>query len=94
MTPKSIVKPVVLTGIEIGTVFAVSQVLNKAVTTVVPDLGLWSEEWTRKEKVIQTVKLVGVSVGIALIAGAAATAVKSTTERIIWNDAEVIEPEN
>ena len=94
MTPKDIVKPVVLATVEIGTVFAVGQVLNKAVTTVLPDLGLWDEEWTRKEKTIQIAKLLGVSVGIALVAGAVATAAKSTTERIIWNDEEDINPEN
>jgi len=94
MTPKSILKPIVLTTVELGTTFAVGQVLNKAVITVVPELGLWDEAWTRKEKAIQAAKLIGISVGIALIAGAAATAVKTTTERIIWNDAEDIEPEN
>jgi uncharacterized membrane protein len=94
MTPKSIVKPIVLTSVELGTTFAVGLMLNKAVTSVMPDLGLWDEEWTRKEKAIKITKLLGIAVGIGLLANVAAQAARITTERIIWNDAEDIEPEN
>jgi uncharacterized membrane protein len=94
MTPKSIIKPVVLTTVELGTTFAVGLMLNKAITTVLPDLGSWNEEWTRKEKAIKITKLLGISVGIGLLASVAATAARTATERIIWNDTEDIDPEN
>jgi uncharacterized membrane protein len=94
MTPKSIIKPVVLTTVELGTTFAVGLMLNKAVTSVMPDLGSWNEEWTRKEKAIKITKLLGVAVGIGLLANVAATVARTTTERIIWNDTEDIDPEN
>ena len=93
MTPKSIIKPIVLTTVELGTVFAVGTALNQAVMTIAPNLGMWNVEWTRKEKAIQAAKLIGVSVGIALVAGAAANVAATTTERIIWNDTEEIEQE-
>lgn len=82
----TIIKPVVLTTVELGTTFAVGAALNKAVIDIVPELGSWSEEWTRKEKTIQAAKLIGVSVGIALVAGVVATAARSATEQIIWSD--------
>ncbi len=94
MNPQSIVKPVVLMTVEIGTTFAVGLALNKAVSTVLPDLGLWNEEWTRKEKAIKITKLLGVAVGIGLLASVAAQAASLATERIIWNDTEDIDPEN
>jgi uncharacterized membrane protein len=94
MTPKSIIKPIVLTTVELGTTFAVGHMLNKAITTAIPDLGLWNEGMTRKENAIHAAKLIGVAVGIALVAGAVATVVTTTTERIIWNDTEEIEQEN
>jgi uncharacterized membrane protein len=94
MTPKSIIKPIVLTTVELGTTFAVGHMLNKAITTAIPDLGLWNEGMTRKESAIHAAKLIGVAVGIALVAGAVATVVTTTTERIIWNDTEEIEQEN
>ena len=94
MNLQSFIKPVVLTTVELGTTFAVGAALNKAIMTVAPELGLWCEEWTRKEKTIQAVKLIGVSVGIAVIAGVAATAVSSATEQIIWSDEHrIIEPQ-
>lgn len=93
MNPQSFIRPVVLTTVELGTVFAVGTVLNKALMTVAPDLGLWNGEWTRKEKAIQAAKLIGVSVGIALIAGAAANVARTATEQVIWNDIEVTNPE-
>jgi len=94
MTIQSIVKPIVLCTVELGTTFAVGAMLNKALISVAPELGLWNETNTRKEKAIQAAKLIGASVGIALVAGAVATAVTKTTERIIWNDTEDINPEN
>jgi hypothetical protein len=94
MTPKSIIKPFVLTTVELGTTFTVGLMLNKAVTSVMPDLGSWNEEWTRKEKAIKITKLLGIAVGIGLLANVAATAARTATERIIWNDTEDIDPEN
>jgi len=94
MTPIRFIKPVVLTTVDIVTALTVSTVLNRAVLRVMPDLGSWNGEWTRKEKAIQAAKLIGISVGTGIVAGLAATAVRSATERIIWNDAEDIQPEN
>ena len=94
MNPKTILKPVVLTTVEVGTVFGISHLLNKAATAVMPDLGMWQEGQTRKENAIHAAKIIGVSVAIALVAGTVASVAKLTTERFIWNDVEVIEPEN
>ena len=94
MTPTSIIKPIVLNTVEVVTAFTVSHLLNKAVLTAIPDLGLWNGEWTRKEKAIQAAKVISIAVGAGVIAGLAGTAVRTTTERIIWNDTEDIDPEN
>jgi len=94
MTIQSIVKPVVLNTVEVVTAFTVSHLLNKAALTAIPDLGLWNGEWTRKEKAIQAAKVISIAVGAGVIAGFAGTAVRTATERIIWNDEEDIDPEN
>ena len=99
MTIQSIMRPIVLTTVEVSTVFAVSYAINKVVTKVKPELGLWNAEWTRREKAIQAAKLIGLAVTTALVAEVAATAVRSTTERILtWNDNDPeyipIDPEN
>lgn len=94
MTPKSIIKPVVLGTVEVVTVFTVSHLLNKAALTAIPDLQLWNEEWTRKEKAVQAAKMISIAVGAGIIAGFAGSAVRTTMDRTIWSDMEEIEPEN
>lgn len=94
MTPQSIIKPIVLNTVEVVTAFTVSHMLNKAAFAAMPSLQLWNGEWTRKEKAIQAAKVIGLAVGAGVIAGLAGTAVRTTTERIIWNDTEDISPEN
>lgn len=94
MTPQSIIKPVVLTTVDVVTSFTVSYMLNKAAFAAMPDLQLWNEQWTRKEKAIQAAKVISLAIGAGVIAGLAGTAVRTTTERIIWNDTEDIDPEN
>ena len=93
MIPQSIVKPIVLTSVEVITAFSVSHMLNKAAFTAMPDLRLWDEQWTRKEKAIQAAKVIGLGIGAGIIAGLAGTAVRTTTERIFWDDAGTINPE-
>lgn len=94
MNPKSFIKPVVLITVDVVTALAVSTALTRAVHRVIPDLGVWNGEWTRKEKAIQAAKLIGISVGTGVIAGLAATAVRSATEQIIWSDDHrIIEPQ-
>ena len=92
MTIQSIMRPIVLTTVEVSTVFAVSYAVNRIVTKVKPELGLWDGEWTRKEKTLQAAKLIGLAVATALVAEAAATTVRSATERLLsYNDAEDID---
>ena len=94
MNPQSIIKPVVLGTVEVVTAFTVSHLLNKAALTAIPDLGLWNGEWTRKEKTIQAAKVISIAIGAGVIAGLAATAVRSATEQIIWSDDHrIIEPQ-
>ncbi len=95
MIIQSIMRPIVLNTVEVVTAFTVSHLLNKAALAVIPDLGLWNEEWTRKEKTVQAAKIIGIAVGAGVVAGLAGTAVRTTTERILeWNDAEEdIDPE-
>lgn len=95
MTPKSVGKTVILATADLGTTFAVSTALNKAIIKVAPGLGEWNEEWTRKEKAIQTAKLLGATIGIALACGVAATVVHTLIDENLWNeDTEEINPEN
>ncbi len=93
MIPQSIIKPIVLNTVEVVTAFTVSHLLNKAALTAMPELVLWDGEWTRKEKAIQATKVIGIAVGAGVIAGIAGNAVRTTTERIIWNDTGTIDPE-
>lgn len=93
MNPQNIIKPVVLVTVDLVTAITVTSVLNRAILTRMPKLGLWNESWTRKEKAIQAAKVIGIGVGCGLIAGFAGTAARSATERIFWNDLEVINPE-
>lgn len=95
MTPKSVTKTLILASSDIGITMAVGAALNKAVVRVAPSLTEWDEEWTRKEKAIQTAKLLGLTVGIAVAAGAVATAVHNVIDENLWNeDEEVYEIEN
>jgi len=94
MNPQSLIKPVVLGTVEVVTAFTVSHLLNKAALKAIPDLDLWNEEWTRKEKALRAAKIVGIAVGAGVVAGLAATAVRSATEQIIWSDDHrIIEPQ-
>ena len=97
MDPQSFIKPVVLTSVDVVTSFTVSHLLNKAAFAAMPDLKLWNEQWTRREKAIQVTKVVGLAIGAGVIAGLAGAAVRTTTERIFWNDMKetiTIEPGN
>lgn len=86
MTPKSVGKLVVLTSASLGVSYAVNVTLTKAVTKVAPNLTEWDEEWTRKEKAIQATKIAGVTLGIALVAGVAATAVSELIDDNLWTE--------
>jgi len=86
MTPKSVGKTILLATADVGTTLAVSTLLNRGIMSVAPSLGMWDEEWTRKEKRLQTAKWLGVTVGIALAAGVAATGVHNAIDNNLWNN--------
>jgi MFS-type transporter involved in bile tolerance (Atg22 family) len=86
MTPKFVGKTILLGTADVVTTIGVSTALNRGIMKIAPSLGEWDEEWTRKEKAIQTAKLLGVVVGIALVAGAAASVVHNAIDDNLWND--------
>lgn len=86
MTPKTVGKTILLASSDVAITFAVSSMLNRGITKVIPGITEWNEEWTRKEKAIQAAKLVGVTIGIAMVAGAAATVVHNAIDNNLWND--------
>lgn len=95
MTPKSVVKSVLLATSDIGTTFTVQTSLQMVVNRILPDLKEWDEEWTQKEKTLQTIKVIGITAGIAVAAGVTASVIHTIIDENLWNDdIEVLEPEN
>lgn len=93
MNPQSIIKPVVLTSLEVGTSWAALSALNSIAMKVMPNMTEWNEEWSNKEKALQVTKVLGVVVVTSIAAGAIANVVSNTVEGIFWSDEEIVEEE-
>lgn len=91
MTPKSITKTILLASTDLGITLAVQTGLQMAVNKVDPNYTEWNEEWTSKQKAIRTAKVIGVTMGIAVVAGVAATVVHGLIDENLWNDTEEVQ---
>jgi hypothetical protein len=87
MDAKMLVKPVVLTTVQVSTSIGVTLGINKVINRVRPEL-LEANlmEGSGKEQAIKAAKIIAVSVGVALIAGAVAHAATNQVENVFWPD--------
>lgn len=83
---KPVVKTLVLVSADLGVSYAVNTGLSKAATRVMPTLKEWNEEWTPQEKAIQAAKLVGVTLGIAVVAAGTVMVVHNAIDENLWTD--------
>lgn len=92
MDAKPIVKTIVLVSADLGVSHVVNTGLSRVAMRVMPSLTEWNEEWTRKEKAKQAAKLVGVTLGIAVVAAGAVLVVHNAIDENLWpNEEESIE---
>lgn len=91
MTPKSVTKTILLASSDLATTFAVQTGLQLVVNKIAPNLTEWDEEWTNKQKALRAAKLIGVTLGIAVAAGATATVVHSLIDENLWNNDEEVQ---
>lgn len=80
------VKPVILTTVGVGTTFAVTTALSKTIERVAPNTLVYVEGMDRKETAIYTAKVLGVAIGVSLLATVIATKAQSIVEDAIWHE--------
>lgn len=84
-------KVVLSTSAGVVTNLVVVKTLDTALNRVAPGLSEWKEEWSDKEKAIQSVKVIGSAVGIAILAGLASYGVQQMVSGVLDGDNEMIE---
>jgi len=95
MDTTNLAKSVVLTSAAVVTSFGVSKLALDAIEKFKPQLlEVTSDETDKKQIIIDGLKVIGVTLTVALIAGLAAEAVKTGIEGAVWPeviDSEIIE---
>jgi len=90
----NVLKPVVLTSIRVGTSVGLSLGITKAINRANPDvLDANLIEGSTKEQLVKAAKIIGVSIGIALVAGAVANLATNQIETIFWSNATFDNPQ-
>jgi len=88
-------KAIVLTGAAVATSFGVSKLALDAIEKFKPQLlEVTSDESNKKQVIIDGLKVIGVTLTVAVVAGLAAEAVKTSIEAAVWPeviDSEIIE---